>query len=266
MSFYLAKIVWLVATPSNLFTLALLTGLVLTAAGLARAGRRLVIFGGGALLVGGLSPLANVVLGPLESRFPEWNSGLGQAPHGIVILGGAVDADVSSRRGHPLELNEAGDRILALIELARRFPDARLVSSGGAGTLIGSAATEADEIKKKIARYGVDPARVIVENRSRTTAENATETRALVGPKPGERWLIVTSAWHMPRAIGVFRRAGFEAEAYPVDYRTSGPDSVLRPFGEASSGLRRLDISTREWVGLIGYRLAGRTDALFPAP
>jgi uncharacterized SAM-binding protein YcdF (DUF218 family) len=90
--------------------------------------------------------------------------------------------------------------------------------------------------------------------------------KALVDPKPGERWLLVTSAWHMPRSIGIFRRVGFTVEPWPVDYRTADAWDLLRLFDAPADGLKRLDTATREWVGLLIYRLTGRTDALFPAP
>jgi uncharacterized SAM-binding protein YcdF (DUF218 family) len=105
-----------------------------------------------------------------------------------------------------------------------------------------------------------------VEDRSRTTAENAVHSRELAKPAEGERWLLVTSAWHMPRSIGAFRKAGFAVEPYPVDFRTRGPDELWRPFAFVSEGLRRLDVGAKEWAGLLGYRLAGYTDELFPAP
>jgi uncharacterized SAM-binding protein YcdF (DUF218 family) len=70
----------------------------------------------------------------------------------------------------------------------------------------------------------------------------------------------------MPRAIGAFRRAGFDVEPWPVDYRTRGRADLTRPFDKVSEGLRRVDVASREWVGLLAYWLTGRTDALFPAP
>ena len=253
-------------TPSNLLVLMTLTGAALAATRWARSGRRLMMLAAALLAVGGFTPASTMLIAPLKSRFPDWR-GLGRpAPDGVVVLGGAIDANVSALRGHPLELNEAGDRILALIELARRYPSAQIAFTGGSSDIFGEEGVEADEIRKKIGAYGLDPARVIFENRSRTTAENATMTFDLVRPKPGERWLVVTSAWHMPRAMGAFRRAGFNAEAYPVDFRTTGRSDDLRPFGYASGGLRLLDAAVKEWIGLIAYRLTGRTDALLPGP
>jgi uncharacterized SAM-binding protein YcdF (DUF218 family) len=113
---------------------------------------------------------------------------------------------------------------------------------------------------------GVPPGRLIPEDRSRNTVENAVFSKELAAPKEGERWLLVTSAYHMPRAIGAFRRAGFEVEAYPVDWRTRGAVDALRPFQTVGDGLKRTDTAVREWVGLFVYWLTGRSSELFPAP
>ena len=84
---------------------------------------------------------------------------------------------------------------------------------------------------------GIPAERIELEDRSRNTVENAVFTRALVNPKPNERWLLVTSAAHMPRAIGTFRQAGFPIEAYPVDWRTSGMVDLVIPFSNLGHGL-----------------------------
>jgi uncharacterized SAM-binding protein YcdF (DUF218 family) len=76
----------------------------------------------------------------------------------------------------------------------------------------------------------------------------------------------VTSAYHMPRAMAAFRAAGFPIEAYPVDWRTGGPIDALKPFPSVGDGLRRTDTAVREWVGLLAYRITGKTAELFPAP
>jgi uncharacterized SAM-binding protein YcdF (DUF218 family) len=96
--------------------------------------------------------------------------------------------------------------------------------------------------------------------------ENAAFSKELAAPKPGERWLLVTSAYHLPRAVGVFRKAGFAVEGYPVDWRTRGPVDALQPFSTLGDGLRRTDTAVREWVGLAIYWLAGHSAELFPGP
>ena len=70
----------------------------------------------------------------------------------------------------------------------------------------------------------------------------------------------------MPRAVGAFRRAGFPVEAYPVDWRTRGPEDLARPFRIASDGLKRTDTAAHEWVGLFVYWITDRSSELFPGP
>jgi uncharacterized SAM-binding protein YcdF (DUF218 family) len=263
--FYTAsKVLWFLATPSNLLPTLGFAGVLLMLTRLRRTGLALALIGTLGVLAAGLSPLATWVILPLEERFPPFRDD-GLAVDGIVVLGGAVEAEETLARGQ-LTVNEAGERAIALGDLARRYPAAKIVFSGGGGTLLFDEPAESQALVRFAATLGVDPGRLILEERSRTTRENALFSLPLAAPKDGERWLLVTSAWHMPRAIGAFRRAGFPVTAYPVDYRTPGPSDARRPFAFAANGLRRLDIAVKEWLGLVAYRLAGYTDAVLPGP
>ena len=264
MFFLVAKILGFFALPSNLLISLGLTGLVLMVTRFARAGRRLAVAALLLLAIAGLSPLGNALILPLEDRFPPWDASRG-APTGIISLGGAFDTVVSLARGE-VALNEAAERLTVMAELVRRYPEAHVVFSGGSGRLIYGGATEAELAARLFESFGIPKQRVILEGKSRDTDENARFTKELVLPKPGERWLIVTSAHHMPRAVGSFRAAGFPVEAFPVDYRTRGAIDLLRPFATLGDGLRRTDTAVREWVGLIAYRRTGRTGELFPGP
>jgi uncharacterized SAM-binding protein YcdF (DUF218 family) len=264
MFFILSKTVGFLAYPSNALVLLALLGLVLAATRFRRTGVWLMGVSAVLLALAGWSPLGNIIIYPLEQRFPPWDASRGP-PDGIVVLGGAVSPEVSADRNEP-QLNEAAERLAAMVMLARQYPNARLVYSGGSSNLIYNAALEADYALDLIERLGVPRERVQIERRSRNTAENAAFSKALVQPKPGERWLLVTSAAHMPRAVGVFRKARFPVEAFPVDWRTSGPADLTAPFDRVSRGLPRVDTATREWVGLLAYWLAGKTTALFPGP
>ena len=265
MFYVLSKVFWFFATPSNcLATLALAGACLALTKRLRRLGAWLGLAGVIGLLFAGLSPLANWVVLPLEERFPVFRDD-GRPVDGVVVLGGAVQAVESFGRGQ-LMVNESAERVLALADLARRYPDAKIVFSGGGGTLLTDETPEADALERFLDTLGVAPGRVQFENQSRTTHENALYARRLADPKPGERWLLVTSAWHMPRAVGCFRQAGFPVTAYPVDFRTRDRSVVWRTFTFVSEGLRRLDLAAKEWAGLIGYRAAGYTDALFPGP
>ena len=265
MFFPLSKLIFFVLTPSNFLILLGLLGclLLFTEAGRG-AGRVLTVAGLIGLLVAGLSPLSAWTLAPLENRFPSFTDD-GTPVTGIVVLGGTVEADTSIGRDQ-ITVNEAGERAIALADLARRYPQARLVFSGGAGSTREDAVSEAEIVSRYADTLGVPRNRLILEQQSRNTHENAVFSARMVQPKPGERWLLVTSAWHMPRSMGCFRKAGFDVTAYPVDYRTNWPRDAYRLASFASTGLAELDIGVKEWIGMIAYRLTGYTDAVMPAP
>jgi uncharacterized SAM-binding protein YcdF (DUF218 family) len=182
-----------------------------------------------------------------------------------VALGGAISTEVAVAR-REAALNEAAERITAIMELARRYPATRIIFSGGDPSLASVGATEAQTAVELFERLGLASGRVLAEAKSRNTLENARFSKELAMPKPGERWLLVTSAYHMPRAMGVFRRVGFPVEAYPVDWRTRGPEDFAILFSNLSDGLSRTDTAVHEWIGLAVYWLIGRTSELFPGP
>jgi uncharacterized SAM-binding protein YcdF (DUF218 family) len=127
-------------------------------------------------------------------------------------------------------------------------------------------AKEADYALSMLEDLGVGKARLAADRLSRNTVENAEFVKVIANPKEGERWLLVTSAYHMPRAMAAFRAVDFPVEAYPVDWRTRGWVDLQRGFPTLSEGLRRTDAATREWVGLIVYRLTGVSAQLLPGP
>lgn len=262
--YYATKIIGFFAIPSNLTILVGIVGALLLRTRFSRAGWRLVVASLVLLAVFGLSPVGNALIVPLEERFPAWDHGRG-APHGIVVLGGALSPDVSHARD-TVALNEAAERLTAVVELARRYPDARIIFSGGSGAVIFSERPEAEFALRLLETLGVARGRVVAEDKSRNTVENARFSREIAQPKPGERWLLVTSAYHLPRAMGIFRKAGFPVEAHPVDWRTRGPSDALRPFPTMGEGLRRTDTAVREWIGLAAYWLGGWSSELFPGP
>jgi uncharacterized SAM-binding protein YcdF (DUF218 family) len=264
MFFVLSKIFGFFALPSNALIVLGVAGVVLMTTRFWRTGRKLAIASLVILAVVGLSPLGNALILPLEQRFPPWDA-KGGAPDGIVVLGGSFDTVVSAARGE-VALTDAAERMTIVAELARRYPAMRIVFSGGSGQLIFQGATESDLARRMFESFGIAKERITLEGRSRDTSENARFSKELVAPKPGERWLLVTSAYHMPRSIGVFRREGFPVEAYPVDWRTRGSADFARPFESLADGLKRSDTAMREWIGLLVYWLTGRTSALFPGP
>jgi uncharacterized SAM-binding protein YcdF (DUF218 family) len=264
MFFIISKVLGFFALPSNVIVVLGLLGVLLIGGRFSQVGVRLAAASVLLIAVCGFSPLGTALLLPLENRFAPWNPAHGP-PDGIIVLGGAFDNAVSGARAD-LALNDAAERMTSAVELARRFPAAKIVFSGGYGELFPEGPSEGELALQLFERLGIERNRIRVEDRSRNTVENAVFSKALAAPKPGERWLLVTSAHHMPRAVGAFRRSGFEVDPYPVDWRTRGDADLLRPFWAVSDGLRRIDTAAREWVGLCVYWLTDRSSALFPGP
>jgi uncharacterized SAM-binding protein YcdF (DUF218 family) len=262
--FVLSKTLGVALLPINFLVELGILSLVLMATRFAALGRRLAVTTLVLLALAAFSPLGNLLLYPLESRFPPWDASRG-APDGIIVLGGSIDTDLSAAHQMPV-VGHAADRMLAPAELARRYPNARIVFTGGNASLISTDAREADYSVPILENLGIARQRLIVERDSRNTFENAIFTKQLVAPKPGERWLLVTSAFHMPRSIGIFRKAGFDVEAYPVDWRMGGVDDLFTFTNMGVDGLSRTDVAAREWIGLVAYRVMGRTGELLPGP
>ncbi len=269
MGFILSKAIWFVAQPSSLLLFLALIGLMLAAGRWrARWGLRLATLSVGALLVLGLSPVAHWLTLPLEDRFALPDLAALPKPDAIIVLGGMLDTVVTVAR-HADTMNEAGERVTATIVLARLFPTTRVIFSGGAAEIIYASMSEAEAARRILLGLGLAPARLLLEDKSRTTAENASMTRELLlreGFPPGGRYLLVTSAHHMPRAVACFRKAGLAVIPYPVDFRTRGPSDLWRFFERPSEGLRRADLVVKEWAGLFTYWLRGDTSELWPAP
>jgi uncharacterized SAM-binding protein YcdF (DUF218 family) len=263
MFFYLAKILWMIAQPSAALLLLLGLGIVLIGFRAFRFGGALVLMSTLGLLVAGFLPLGIALTLPLEDRFPR--PALDQPPDGIVVIGGGIDGSIDKARGS-IGVVEGGGRMIEAVLLAKRFPNARLVFSGGSNSLFGGGVSEAIAARAFFKAFDIPDSRVTIEGESRDTAENARFAKAVVQPKPGERWLLLTAAWHMPRAVGCFRAVGWPVIAFLTDYRTTGDEDLHHLMPRPSLGLSMVDVATREWIGLLMYRLVGRTDALFPAP
>ncbi|HTQ98808.1 MAG TPA: YdcF family protein [Candidatus Acidoferrum sp.] len=259
--FVLSKTLWPLLRPDALLLLALVALLVLIRRQSLRWAQRLLLAVIVALLIVAVVPLWAWLQAPLEHRFAA-NPELPARVDGIIVLGGFLDPELSAYWQQP-EVSDSAERALAFAELAKRYPDARLVMSGGSGLLLGPGKREADYMPRLLESLGVDGARVLLERDSRNTYENAVNSKRLVQPKPGEHWVLVTSAFHMPRAVGVFCRQGWPVTPWPVDHQWS-PQANAMDFELAGHWLL-LDNIVHEWLGLLAYHLSGKTDALFPA-
>lgn len=245
---------------ARLETWALLL-MALALVGLWRRRLRLAGWSLGLVFMGILSltlfPLGDLLLTPLESQFPA-RPMLTQVD-GIIVLGGAETTGVHRLWGGP-QLNEAGERIIEGAMLAHRYPEARLVFTGGSAT-VGRDEDPTDPsemVRDTWIAMGIASDRITLEQASRNTAENARLTHDLVQPKPGETWVLVTSAFHMPRAHETFVRNGWNGIiAWPVDFR-SGDLAALRGIWRLDRNLLGANLALKEYLGTLVYRITGK--------
>jgi len=261
-SFVVPRLIWLALNPLNLLLLALCLALVLLLTRWRRAGRRLLVACSVVLVVLAVLPVGRFMIALLESRFPPGQTAPAEV-HGIILLGGSVNLKRSEMLGIPV-VNANAERLTRFVALAERFPEAELVFSGGSGELIPGSLTEAGVSARVLGQLGLDTRRVLFEDRARNTYESALLLGELRPPASGETWILVTSAFHMPRAVGVFRKAGWPVIADATDYRTGGIAASMAPRFDLIGGLKDFHFATRAWIGLIAYRLMGRTDELLP--
>jgi uncharacterized SAM-binding protein YcdF (DUF218 family) len=263
--FFASKIFWMIASPISLLLFVALIGVLLCFGRRARFGRGLALTAILVLLAAAILPVGMLLIAPLEDRFPLPPPDL-PPPEGIIVLGGAINDPVSQARQETV-FDEGGERVTEAVVLAKRYPQARIVYTSGSSSFTDATSTEALQARKLMSQMGIAPERVTIEDKSRNTDENARFTAAIVHPQPSQRWLIVTSAFHMPRAMGIFEKAGFNPIAYPVAFHTQGRwRDDLRVRFEPVRNLRTFEIAVHEWIGLVAYWASGRSDHLFPGP
>ncbi len=260
--FWLSKLIWLFVSPDSLLLILLLLSFALLVFGNIRATRKLLGVVCVLLILIAVLPLHNLLLYPLETRF-QANPELPESLDGIIVLGGGEDPFLSSL-WNQVELGPGAERNLAFLALARQYPQARLVFTGGSGSLTKREFKGADVAEELYRQQGLDVERVVFERNSRNTYENALFTKELIRPGENERWILITSAWHMPRSVGVFCKQQWPVIPYPVDHATTLGHLIL-PHLALAEHLEALNIAVKEWIGLFVYYLTGKTSALLPS-
>ena len=263
MFFYLSKVLWLLVEPGNLLLIGLVLGTILMWSSWRRTARWLITITAVYALFLAVIPIGGVISADLENRFAK-PVRLPADIAGIIVLGGVVDQFISKERGQT-SFNSAVERITEFVRLAHKYPRAKLIFSGGSGSLSDQSLKEAHYVGPLLKDLGLDPARVIFEDQSRNTVENARLSKKLAAPGPDDKWLVITSAFHMPRTMGTFRQAGWNVIPFPVDYHTTGRET-LDPGFHLVHGLGSLGGGLHEWIGLTFYWLTGRTNEWYPGP
>lgn len=260
MFFFASKFLWGLVAPLNVCVLALCSGLM--AMGWPegslpyRIGRSLIGLVVLMFLAFGVFPFGRDMLVVLETRYPPL-AALPAHVDGIILLGGAIETTLP-RPGFLPQINDHADRIVEFVRLARAFPQARLVFTGGSGDVVQSGPKEADLLPPLLNLMGLPPDRVIYENKSRNTHENAVFSKELVRPQAGEVWILVTSAFHMPRSVAIFESVGWAVLPAPADFKTEGTLRILPTRLDVAGNMSDFSTALREIIGLIVYAASGK--------
>lgn len=259
----LTRIFWLLVQPVSIAVLLLVLGWLLSFRTRRGWSRIFLALGIVIFAVTGFTSFGYALITPLETRFerPAEPARI----DGIVVLGGGMDGEVNDVR-HGFELNRSGDRMVEAVRLALLHPEAKVVIAAGPAALAMEQEPEAYAAKRLFESFGIAPDRLVLDDKSRNTEENAQFAKALAGDMSGQTWLLVTSAFHMPRSVGLFRKAGFAAIPWPADYLASGAEGIRLKPDQSPENIAVSTIALREWVGLLGYKLTGKIDDWFPGP
>jgi uncharacterized SAM-binding protein YcdF (DUF218 family) len=258
--FLLSKLIWLVAQPLSVAFLLAVAAAVLAFAGFRWLGGSAALAVGLVLFITLYTTAGSLALQILENRYPKPKEDPAEVSC-MIILGGAFESEVTSARGG-FEFNQAADRFVEALRLALRFPQSRILVSGGDGSFSGAYEGEAQASERFFNAFGVSPDRLVKENTSRTTYENTANTSTLLASQGLNDCLLITSAFHMPRSVALFRKTGIAVTPWPVDYRTSGKVQLGFDFTQPALNAQLTATAVREWMAIIGYRLAGRIEGI----
>ncbi|NBB48110.1 YdcF family protein [Rhizobium sp. CRIBSB] len=262
--FVVSKLFWILIQPLSMVFVLGAAAFILVWARWLRSGMAVLSLSLLILFVTLYTTLGSLLLQTLEVRF--------QRPlvepadiACMIVLGGAFETEVTTARGG-LDMNQAADRFVEALRLALRHPQARILVSGGDGSLSGAYEGDAAASLRYFEAFGIARDRLITESSSRNTDENAQNSREVLAANRLHRCLLVTSAFHMPRSVGLFRKAGIDVTPWPTDYRTTGKVGFGLDVTQPTLNAQQTATAVREWLGLFAYRALGRIDHLFPAP
>lgn len=261
MGFTIGKAAWTMFQPLAGSFVLLVLGLLLARFRLKRVGAVLVATALVVQFVTMFTTAGSVALARLEDHVAKPNEPSNL--NCIVVLGGAIDTAVTAARGG-YEMAQASDRFIETLRLARAHPDAKIIISGGDGSFSGSYAGDGEVARRFFTDFGIAPDRLLSETDSRTTSENVAFSAPMLKEAGLERCLLVTSAYHMPRALGLYERQGIDLVPWPTDYRTTGATALDFDFTQPALNTQIATTAAREWAALVMAYLGGETLRLIP--
>ncbi|MEL6681096.1 MAG: YdcF family protein [Pseudomonadota bacterium] len=262
----LKTIIDFLTTPSTLFLALVCVALIALLARWRRSAISFLTLGIAGFITFGFTSLSEVLIAPLVTRFPPVDLSQTQPPFGLIILGAGLN-EVHARHNQALlEFEDGAEAVPTAALLAQRYPNARIIVSGGSGTNFPPEPLRGvDGMRRVLTELGVAEDRIVIDPNSPSTEARARNTLALVGEDTDKVWWVITPAHRMPRLIGTYRKLGFEPVPYPVDFKWIPPFDFTYLY-QFSDGLHLTDAGAHEWRGLLFYYLTGKMDTLFPGP
>lgn len=257
MFFYISKIVTFLIDPLFIILALLLLFLL---KGTKRNSTRLILYPAYVFLyLASTGSFADSLLYKLEHI--EKPSQLLAHYDAVIVLSGMTDAQNSS--SDRIEFSGAVDRILAGITLIKKGRADMLIISGGDGSLTQQYKPEARVLRDFSLEWGLPRNQILIDDKSRNTYENAVFTAELLENQKVEKLLLITSAFHMVRSRGCFRKVGLDVDVYPVDYMAANKGDDFRRFLPSSSSLAKTNLVIHELIGIFVYGITGRADYKF---
>lgn len=253
-------------TPSQFFLICIICGLVAVILYRRRLALIALSMGLTGFIAFGFTSLSEALIAPLVTRFPPADLATADPPFGLIVLGAGLSEGHARHNGALMELVDGAEAVPTAALLAARFPEARIIVTGGTGTGFPAAPERAvDGMRRLLMEFGVAEDRIMIDPNSPTTEARVINTLALVGEDRDQTWWAITPAHRMPRLMGIYRKQGFDPVPFPIDFKWIPPFDY-RYFYRFTDGLALTDDGAHEWRGLLYYYLSGKTETLFPAP
>jgi uncharacterized SAM-binding protein YcdF (DUF218 family) len=253
--FWLPKLLDFVEQPLAWVLLLLLVALVLFWRRRQRAALRTVVVATLLLACLGVEAVPEIILQRLEDAYPATTRSPGEF-EGVLVLGGGLEGGIKAVERNQTLLGGSAERVTTAVALARDFPNLKIVLTGYAGVNQPGGLSEAQGTVRFFREQGLPTSRLIVEPAARNTAEIAENVKTITGIDPSKPWLLLTSAWNMPRALLAFRKAGWNVEPLPVDYFTG--TSIRFARYSIARGSFAWSVALHELLGIAWYRVTGR--------
>lgn len=260
--------VWTIIQPSNFLFIIMASAYILyqisdSASKTKRISQRILTTTIVILAFIGFTNLSYWLYFPLESRFDNYKNQTDKGPYsGIIVLAGSEKTSLSTFHSQPILSNDS-ERLIAAVALARIFPTLPMIHSGRGGWINADEWSQNDVAERFFIQMEIKSSQIRYDRSSYNTSSNAIEAKKLILSGENEKWFLITSAFHMPRSVGAFQKAGIHIQPYPVAYKSLLKYTDFFNFN-VSENLLAFDLAIHEYIGLIAYYITGRSNDLFP--